>query len=114
MIERGRHGMMKRALGLAVLAAMALASMPASAEEAKAVVKASMLLTISTVPVEAREVAFDRTLKEPGPARRPPLAEVLPDGSLRVDRAIITVRNPCPPGTMDHDPAPLPGRRAKN
>jgi hypothetical protein len=33
---------------------------------------------------------------------------------VKVDRAVITVRNPCPPGTMNHDPAPLPGRRARN
>src|SRR2546428_22697 len=47
-------------------------------------------------------------------ARPPPLAEMLPDGSLRVDRAVITVRNPCPPGAMNHEPPPLPGRRARN
>ena len=99
---------------LAVLATIALGVTAASADEAKVVVRASMLLTITTVPVEAREVAFDRTLKEAGPTPRSPLAEVLPDGSVKIDRAVITVRNPCPPGTMYHEPAPLPGRRAKN
>ena len=106
--------MLKGLLALAALATIVLAVTSASADEAKAVVRASMLLTITSVPVEAREVAFDRTLKEAGPASRPALAEVLPDGSLKMDRAVITVRNPCPPGTMNHDPAPLPGRRAKN
>ena len=106
--------MLKGLLVLGVLAALALGTAPASADEAKVVLRASMLLTITSVPVEAREVAFDRTLKEAGPAPRSPLAEVLPDGSVKIDRAIITVRNPCPPGTINHEPAPLPGRRAKN
>ena len=106
--------MLKGLLVLAVLTMTALAVTPASADEAKVVVRASMLLTITSVPVEAREVAFDRTLKEAGPAPRSALAEVLPDGSVKMDRAIVTVRNPCPPGTMYHDPTPLPGRRAKN
>ena len=106
--------MVKSWFVLAVLATVALGTTPAPADEAKAVVRASMLLTITSVPVEAREVAFDRTLKEAGPAPRSPLAEVLPDGSVKIDRAIITVRNPCPPGTINHEPAPLPGRRAKN
>jgi hypothetical protein len=106
--------MLKGLLALAVLATIALGTAPASADEAKTVLRASMLLSITSVPVEAREVAFDRTLKETGPTPRAPLAEVLPDGSVKVDRAVITVRNPCPPGTMYHDPTPLPGRRAKN
>ena len=106
--------MVKGLLVLAALATIALGTMPALADEAKVVLKASMLLTITSVPVEAREVAFDRTLKEAGPTPRSALAEVLPDGSVKIDRAVITVRNPCPPGTMYHDPTPLPGRRAKN
>ena len=106
--------MLKGLLVLAALATIALGVTPARADEAKVVVRASMLLSITSVPVEAREVAYDRTLKDAGPAPRPPLAEVLPDGSLKVDRAVITVRNPCPPGTMNHEPPPLPGRRARN
>ena len=98
---------------LAALATLALGIIPASADEAKVVVKASMLLSITRVPVEPREVAYDRTLKEAGPAPRSPMAEILPDGSVKMDRAVITVRNPCPPG-IHYEPAPLPGRRAKN
>ena len=106
--------MVKGLFVFAVLATIALGVTPAPADEAKAVVRASMLLTITITPVEPREVAFDRSLKEAGPAPRPSLAEVLPDGSVKIDRAVITVRNPCPPGTMNHEPPPLPGRRAKN
>jgi hypothetical protein len=38
---------------------------------------------------------------------------VLPDGSVRYGKTIITVKNPCPPGTHDEAllPRPLPGRR---
>src|SRR5205814_8991800 len=110
----GTHVMMRGLLVLAALATIALGAEPALADEAKSVVKASMLLTIMSAPVEAREAAFDRSLKDTGPAPRPPLAEVLADGSVKVDRAIITVRNPCPPGTMHYEPPPLPGRRARN
>lgn len=85
----------------------------AAADEAKAPVSASMFLSIMATPVETRDQAYNRSLKEPGPAPRPPLAEVLPDGSVKVDRAIITVRNPCPPGTVHYDPPPLPGRRSR-
>lgn len=85
---------------------------PAFADEAKVPVSASMMLKIMSTPLEARETAYDRSLKEPGVAPRPPLAEVLPDGSMKIDRAVITVRNPCPPGHIE--PMPLPGRRAKN
>ena len=106
--------MVKGWLVLGALATLALGVAPASADEAKVVVRASLLLSITSVPLEAREVAYDRTLKEAGPAPRSPMAEILPDGSVKMDRAVITVRNPCPPGTMNHEPPPLPGRRAKN
>ena len=106
--------MVKGLLVLAALATIALGATQALADEAKVMVRASMLLSITSAPVEAREVAFDRSLKEAGPAPRPRLMEVQPDGSVKMDRAVITVRNPCPPGTMYHDPTPLPGRRARN
>ena len=106
--------MVKGLFVLAVLAAIALGVTQAPADEAKAVVKASMLLTITITPVEPREVAFDLSLKEAGPAPRPSLAEMLPGGSVKIDRTVITLRNPCPPGTAHYEPIPLPGRRARN
>jgi hypothetical protein len=72
-----------------------------------------MFLSTMTAPIEAREVAFDRSLKEAGPTPRPSLMQIQPDGSVKVDRAVITVRNPCPPGEH-YEPPPLPGRRARN
>ena len=107
--------MATRTFMLALLATLAaFGAAPGWGDEAKAPVSASMLLKIMSAPLEARETAFDRSLKEVGPAPRPPLAEILPDGSVKVDRAVITVRNPCPPGTLHYEPTPLPGRRARN
>jgi len=83
----------------------------AAADEAKTALNASMILSIVAAPVDARKSAFDAGLKEP--IARPlesSAGEVLPDGSVRYGRSIVTVRNPCPPG--DHlDLPPLPGRR---
>jgi hypothetical protein len=101
--------MAKRLFVLAAL--IALAAVPAAADEAKTPVSAAMFFSIMRAPVETRDVAFDRSLKDEGPAPRAPVAEILPDGSVKIDRAVITVRNPCPPG---HDKPPLPGRRARN
>ena len=107
--------MVRRMFPLAMLATLAaFGAAPASGDEAKVPVSAAMMLKIMSTPLEARETAYNRSLKDAGPAPRPPLAEVLPDGSVKVDRAVITVRNPCPPGTMHYEPTPLPGRRVKN
>jgi hypothetical protein len=107
--------MLRGLLVLGILAAVAAVGVaPAAADEVKAPLKASMFLSTMTAPIEAREAAFDRSLKEAGPTPRPPLMQVLPDGSVKVDRAVITVRNPCPPGEIHYEPPPLPGRRARN
>ena len=107
--------MLKTLLVLAMLVTMgALGVGSTAADEAKVPVSASMFLSIMNAPAETRDAAFDRSLKEAGPTPRPPLAEILPDGSVKMDRAVITVRNPCPPGTMHYEAPPLPGRRARN
>jgi len=83
----------------------------AAADEAKTPVSAAMILNIVSAPVSTRTSAYDAGLKDPL-ARAPEgtLGEVLPDGSVRYGRAIVTVRNPCPPS--EHlDLPPLPGRR---
>ena len=103
-----------RGLLLLLAATAALGVTSAAADEVKASVSASMFLSTMTAPIEAREAAFDRSLKEAGPTPRPRLMQVLPDGSVKVDRAVITVRNPCPPGDMHYEAPPLPGRRARN
>ena len=107
--------MMRNLLVLAMLAAVAVPGVaPAVADEAKTPVSATMFLSIMNAPVETRDAAYDRSLKEPGPAPRPTLATMLPDGSTKAERVVVTVRNPCPPGTAHYDPPPLPGRRARN
>lgn len=105
---------MVRSLLLLVASIIVVGVTAAAADEVKAPVSASMFLSTMTAPMEAREAAFDRSLKEAGPTPRTPVMQVLPDGSVKVDRAVITVRNPCPPGDMHYEPPPLPGRRARN
>src|SRR5262249_58465102 len=85
--RKGRHVM--RSL-LLPIAAIVLAALPAAADEVKAPVSASMFLSTMTAPIEAREAAFDRSLKEAGPAPRPRVIEVQPDGSVKIDPAVIT------------------------
>ena len=87
-------------------------SAAAVADEAKSQISASMLLRISAPISESREAAFDRAMKEPGPAPRRADGEVQPDGSVRYGSMVVTVRNPCPPGTH-YEPFPLPGRARK-
>ena len=106
---------MRSLLILSMLASAAvLGGAPAVADEAKTPVSASMFLSIMSAPLEPRDVAFDRSLKEDGPAQRSSLGEVLADGTVKYSRTTITVRNPCPPGTAHYEPPPLPGRRARN
>jgi hypothetical protein len=86
---------------------------PAFADEAKAPISAALLLNVLSAQAESRDAAFDRAMKEPSP--RAPLSEgqVQPDGSVRYGSTVITVRNPCPPGTLHYEPPPLPGRFRK-
>jgi hypothetical protein len=80
----------------------------AHADEAKTPVSATMILEIVSAPVQGRTSAFDETLRRPAPPAAE-AGEVLPDGSVRYGRTIITVKNPCPPG--EHYEPVLPGRR---
>src|SRR5437867_13096236 len=84
----------------------------ALAEEAKSPISAALLLNIMAPVAESRDAAFDRAMKEPAP---PPLradGQVHPDGSVRYRPTTLTVKNPCPPGTLHYEPPPLPGRAA--
>ena len=87
---------------------------PAVADEAKTALSAAMILRIVSGPVDMRTSAFDAGLKDSA-SRLPDgttTGEVLADGSVRYGRAVITVRNPCPPG--EHFEVPmLPGRRSR-
>ena len=104
---------MRKVIGILIgLAVVGLGVSGAGADEAKAQLSASMLLSI-LAPVEPRGSAFDRALKDGGPEPLPPDGEVQPDGSVRYGRVVVTVKNPCPPGTAHYEPSPLPGRRLR-
>jgi hypothetical protein len=94
-------------------AALALA-VPAGADEMKAPISASMLLNMTAPRVDSRDDAFNKSLREEGPAPRSPYGEVQPDGSVKYGSVTVSVRNPCPPGSGHVEPPPLPGRRARN
>ena len=94
-------------------AALALAA-PAGAEEMKVPISASMLLNMTAPRMDARDDAFNKSLREAGPAPRSRDGEVQPDGSVRYGNVTVSVRNPCPPGSGHIEPPPLPGRRARN
>ena len=103
--------MRMRALAVAAGLTLAMAT-SAAADEAKTPVSASMLLNVFSTPVESRGAAYDQSLREEGPAPAAPLGGVVqPDGSVRYGNVSVTVKNPCPPGTVHYEPPPLPGRR---
>ncbi len=94
-------------------AALALA-VPAGADEMKAPISASMLLNMTAPRMEGRDDAFNKSLREEGPAPRPRDGEVQADGSVRYGNVTVSVRNPCPPSSGHYEPPSLPGRRARN
>jgi hypothetical protein len=98
---------------LFVAAAVALAA-PAAADEMKVPISASMLLNMTAPRMDSRDDAFNKSLREDGPAPRSRDGEVQADGSVRYGNVTVTVRNPCPPGSGHVEPPPLPGRRARN
>ena len=102
-----------RRMSLFALAALALAA-PAGAEEMKAPISASMLLNMTAPPTDRADDAFNKSLREEGPAPRSRDGEVQADGSVRYGSVTVSVRNPCPPGSGHVEPPPLPGRRARN
>jgi hypothetical protein len=94
---------------VAIAAGLLVATGMAHADEAKTPVSATMILSIVSAPVQGRTTAFDEALRRPAPPAAEAAGEVLPDGSVRYGRTIITVKNPCPPG--EHYEPVLPGRR---
>jgi len=108
------------ALGALVLAALAAgAAGTVTAEEVRQQLNAPMILNLLARPIEAPDVAFNKSLKKDAGAPRTDRGDepqTLPDGSVRYGRANslnVTIRNPCPPGDLEHEVAyerPLPGR----
>jgi hypothetical protein len=104
MIERAMLG------GMLVVAAGLASPVEVRAQETEAP-KPSVIFNLINRPsatVESRERAFNEAIKQDALAPKPsPLDEwePQPDGSMRNKKSgiIVTVRNPCPPGDIEHE-----------
>jgi hypothetical protein len=104
---------MRKTLGLAILGVLAAAAV-ATADEAKTRISPTMFLDLTAPRAVARDTAYLESLKaEPSVPPRPANGEVQDDGSVRYGNVTVTVRNPCPPGSLHDEPKPLPGRRSR-
>ena len=114
--------MMKRiaVTGLVVAACLTGASGPTgvatvAAEEVRQQLNAPMILNLLARPLESPETAFNKELKNYAAVPKGDEAEVLPDGSVRYGRGpkslTVTIRNPCPPGDIEHEMAQLSSYR---
>src|SRR5262245_28913956 len=119
MIERmAMTGLLAAALGIG-------AAGVAAAEEVRQQLNAPMILNLLARPIESPETAFNKSIKRDAPAAvaKKDEPEVLPDGSVRYGQAAksgtVTIKNPCPPGDIEHEMAnlssyrQLPGRGRK-
>ena len=109
-------------IGFLVSAAVAWGlSAPAAADEVRQSLNAPMILQMLSRPVEKPEAAM-REMLRPDAVQAKPVRfdqpQVMPDGSVRYgsDSASVTmtIRNPCPPGDIEHEmmvQRSLPGRR---
>lgn len=114
---------MKSMFGIVVGVAMVLGAVAVSqAGESGGTAAMNPALMITNVlrqPVDyqQRQVAFDESLRQagPAPANRGALGgEVQPDGSVRYgDVTVSSIKNPCPPGDHVEMPSPLPRRARK-
>ena len=114
--------MMKRiaVTGLVVAACLTGAGGPTgvatvAAEEVRQQLNAPMILNLLARPLESPEAAFNKELKNYAAVPKGDEAEVLPDGSVRYGRGpkslTVTIRNPCPPGDIEHEMAQLSSYR---
>ena len=110
-------------IGLLLSAVAAVGtSAPAAAEEVRQGLNAPMILQMLSRPVEKPEAAM-REMLRPDAVQAKPVRfdqpQVMPDGSVRYGgdsggSVTMTVRNPCPPGDVEHEmmvQRSLPGRR---
>jgi len=97
-------------LGLPAVAAAGAGQVPAAS---------SIILDLANRPPESRERAFSEDIKRDALAPRPSAVdewEPQPDGSMRNRKTgiSITVRNPCPPGDIEHEFALAAYNRSKS
>ena len=113
MIERVLVGgvlAMVAGLGLPAVAAAGAGQVPAAS---------SIILDLANRPPESRERAFSEDIKRDALAPRLSAVdewEPQPDGSMRNRKTgiSITVRNPCPPGDIEHEFALAAYNRSKS
>jgi len=113
--------MIERVLVGGVLAAVVGLGLPAVAAAGAGQVPAasSIILDLANRPPESRERAFSEDIKRDALAPRPSAVdewEPQPDGSMRNRKTgiSITVRNPCPPGDIEHEFALAAYNRSKS
>lgn len=113
--------MIERVLVGGVLAVAAGLGLPAVAAAGAGQVPAasSIILDLANRPPESRERAFSEDIKREALAPRPSGVdewEPQPDGSMRNKKTgiSVTVRNPCPPGDIEHEFALAAYNRSKS
>jgi hypothetical protein len=111
--------MIERALAGGLVALVAGLGLPAAAGAAGETTPSasSIILNLTNRPLESRERAFSEDIKRD--ALKPSAIdewEPQPDGSMRNRKTgfSITVRNPCPPGDMEHEFALAAYNRSKS
>ena len=121
MIERAWIGGVLVAIAGVMLPAAAVGAgegaQPAPSQPAQA--PAPIILNLMNRPIESRERAFSEDIKREALAPRPsPIDEwePQPDGSMRNKKTGISVivRNPCPPGDIEHEFALAAYNRSKS
>ncbi|HKA63215.1 MAG TPA: hypothetical protein VKH83_12375 [Methylomirabilota bacterium] len=111
--------MIERAWVGGVLVAIAGVVLPTAAVGAgEGTQQAPMILNLMNRPIESRERAFTEDIKREALAPRPSAVdewEPQPDGSMRNKKTgiSVTVRNPCPPGDIEHEFALAAYNRSK-
>jgi hypothetical protein len=102
--------MIERAWVGGVLTAIAGLVLPAGVGAAEPGEKpaAPIILNLINRPVESRDRAFSEEIKRDALAPRPSAIdewEPQPDGSMRNRKTglSVTVKNPCPPGDIEHE-----------
>lgn len=113
--------MIERAWKGGILTMIAALLLPAAAGAGEAGEKAAtpLILNLINRSSESRERAFSEEIKRDALAPKPsPLDEwePQPDGSMRNKKTglSITVRNPCPPGDIEHEFALAAYNRSKS
>ena len=86
-----------------------------AAEEVRQQLNAPMILNLLARPLESPEAAFNKELKNYAGPPKGDEPEVMADGSVRYGRGnkslYVTIRNPCPPGDIEHEMAQLSSYR---